>query len=110
MTIYLYLLLAISAEVVGTAALKASNGFTQLFPSIIAVIGYGIAFYFLSLTLRTIPIGIAYGMWSGLGIVLISIVGVLVFDQKLDFWAVTGIGLIMAGVLVINLLSQSTTH
>jgi small multidrug resistance pump len=107
---WLYLAIAIVCEVIGTSALKASAGFTRLTPSIIVAVGYGVAFYFLSLTLRTMSIGIAYAVWSGVGLVLITLVGLAVFDQKLDAAAVVGIGLIGAGVLVINVFSKSVAH
>lgn len=104
---YVYLLCAIVAEVIATSALKAANGFTNAVPSIIVVIGYAAAFYFLSLTLRTLPVGIAYAIWSGLGIVLISIVGWVVYRQALDLPALIGMGLIIAGVIVINAFSKA---
>lgn len=107
---YLYLGLAIVAEVIATSALKASDEFTKIGPAIITVAGYAIAFYFLSLTLKVIPVGIAYAIWSGLGIVLISAIGVLVFRQPLDLAAVVGLGLIIAGVVVLNLFSRSIPH
>ncbi len=107
---WVYLLIAVSGEVVATAALKASQGFTVLAPSAIVVAGYGIAFYFLSLTLNQIPVGISYALWSGIGIVLISIIGWLFLDQRLDVPALLGIGLIVAGVAVINLFSKSAVH
>lgn len=107
---WLYLLVAILAEVIGTLALRASQGFTLLVPSAIVVLGYGVAFYFLSLTLATIPMGIAYAIWSGIGIVLISAAGWLLFGQALDLAAMLGIGLIVAGVIVINLYSSSAPH
>ena len=110
MLAYLYLLIAIVAEVIGTSALKASEGFTRLGPSAIVVVGYGLAFWLLSLTLRTIPVGIAYATWSGLGIVLIAAVGWVAFGQKLDLWAMLGMALIVAGVLIMNLLSTSAAH
>jgi small multidrug resistance pump len=110
MTQYLYLAIAIIAEVVATSALKASDQFTKLVPSAIVVIGYGIAFYFLALCLRTIPVGVAYAIWSGLGVVLVAVIGYFVFDQKLDAPAIVGIGLILAGVLVLNLLSKTSGH
>ncbi|TPE45685.1 QacE family quaternary ammonium compound efflux SMR transporter [Maribrevibacterium harenarium] len=102
--------LAIIAEVIGTSALKASAGFSKLWPSLIVVVSYGIAFYFLSLTLKTIPVGIAYAVWAGLGIVLISLAGWLFFEQKLDFASIIGMGLIVAGVIVINLFSNTNVH
>lgn len=107
---YLYLTIAIVAEVIATSALKASEGFTNLIPSLIVAVGYGVAFYFLSLVLKTIPVGIAYAIWSGLGIVLISVIGLVLFQQKLDLAAIIGMGLIIAGVLVINLFSSSVSH
>jgi small multidrug resistance pump len=110
MSNYLFLTIAIIAEVIATSALKASNGFTNLLPSILVMIGYGIAFYCLSLTLRTIPVGIAYAIWSGAGIVLVSLIGWALYGQKLDFWAIVGIGFIILGVLIVNLLSSSAAH
>jgi small multidrug resistance pump len=107
---YLYLGVAILAEVVATTALRAADGFTQLWPSLISIAGYVVAFYFLSLTLRTMPVGIAYAIWSGVGIVLISLAGWLIYKQLLDLPAIIGMGLIMAGVIVINLFSKSTVH
>jgi len=107
---YAYLAIAIVAEVIATTALKASEGFSNLLPSTLVVVGYGVAFYFLSMTLRTLPVGIAYAVWSGAGIVLVSLLGWLVYGQKLDPWAMLGIGLIMAGVLILNLLSKSSVH
>ncbi|WP_382325174.1 SMR family transporter [Hydrogenophaga sp. UC242_53] len=102
--------LRIAAEVVGTSALKASEGFSKLWPSAIVVVSYGAAFYLLSLTLRTIPVGIAYAVWSGVGVVLIALIGWLAFGQKLDAAGMLGMGLIVAGVLVLNLLSKSSAH
>ena len=107
---YLFLSIAIIAEVIATSALRAADGFSQWLPSIIVVIGYAVAFYFLSLTLRTIPVGIAYAIWSGAGIVLISIVGFVVYKQVLDLPALIGMGLIVAGVVVINAFSSSSAH
>jgi small multidrug resistance pump len=95
------------AEVVGTTALKASDGFSRALPSLVVVVGYGLAFYFLSLTLRTIPVGVAYAIWSGLGIVLISAVAWIDFEQTLDLAAIVGIALIVAGVLIVNVFSQT---
>jgi len=108
--IWVYLLLAIGFEVVATSALKASESFTRLGPSIIVVVGYAAAFYLLSLPLRTMPVGIVYAIWSGAGIVLISLVGWIAFRQHLDAAALIGIALILAGVAVINLLSKSIPH
>lgn len=107
---YLFLGVAIVAEVIATSALKASDRFTKLGPSLVTVVGYGVAFYCLSLTLRTVPIGVAYAIWSALGIVLISIVGWAFFKQALDLPAILGMGLIVAGVLVINLCSKTVSH
>lgn len=105
-----YLLIAIVAEVAGTSALKASQGFTVLLPSALVVMGYAVAFYFLSLTLGSISVGVAYALWSGIGIVFISAVGWLWFGQALDTAAVIGIALIVAGVGVINLFSDAAAH
>ncbi len=107
---YLYLGIAIVFEVIGTSALQASQQFTRLGPSIIVVTSYALAFYFLSMTLAVIPVGIAYAIWSGLGIVLISVIGVLLFHQTLDWPAILGLGLIIAGVLVVNVFSKSVGH
>lgn len=107
---WLYLILAIVAEVAGTSFLKTSEGFTKLWPSLAVVVGYGAAFFFLSLTLRTIPVGVAYAIWSGLGIVLITAVGWLAFDQKLDAAGLAGITLIAAGVIVLNVFSKAGVH
>jgi small multidrug resistance pump len=107
---YAWLGLAIVAEVIATSALKASDGFTRLWPSVITVMGYGLAFYALSLTLRTLPTGIAYAIWSGVGIVLISAIGWVWFRQALDLPAMVGMGLIIAGVLVVNLFSKTVGH
>lgn len=100
-----YLFIAIFAEVVSTAALKFSEGFTRLWPSIVVIIGYGIAFYFLSLTLKTMPVGIAYAVWSGVGIALITFIGWFVLGQHLQPMALFGIGLILAGVIILNVFS-----
>lgn len=104
---YIYLAVAIIAEVIATTALARSNAFSNLWPSLVTVLFYGIAFGFLSLTLRTLPTGIVYAIWSGVGIVLIAAVNWLVFKQSLDLPALLGIALIMAGVLTINLFSTS---
>ncbi len=104
------LIIAIVAEVIGTSALRASDGFSRLWPSVLVIAGYAVAFYFLSLTLKTIPMGVSYAIWSGVGIVLISLVGWLVFDQTLDAPALAGMGLIVTGVLVINIFSTSAGH
>lgn len=110
MNAYLALGLAIVAEVIGTSALKASEGFTRLWPSVIVALGYATAFYFLSLVLRTIPVGIAYAIWSGLCIVLITLVAFVVYRQTIDLPGLIGMGLIVAGVVVINLFSKSAGH
>jgi small multidrug resistance pump len=107
---WLYLLIAIVAEVAGTSALKASQGFTVLLPSVLVVVGYGAAFYFLSLTLSSISVGVAYALWSGIGIVLISAVGWLWFGQALDAAAMVGIAFIIAGVGIINFFSNVSAH
>lgn len=104
---WLVLGIAIVAETIATSALKSSDGFNKLVPSVIVVAGYGIAFYCLSITLRTIPVGIAYAIWSGVGIVLITLVGWTVFGQKLDAPALIGMGLIIAGVVVMNVFSTA---
>ena len=105
---YMLLFIAIVSEVIGTSALKMSDGFSKPGPSIVVVIGYGCAFYFLALVLKSIPVGLAYAIWAGVGIALITIVGAVFFQQTLDAPALGGIGLIIAGVLVINLFSEST--
>nr|WP_302466795.1 SMR family transporter [Pseudoroseomonas wenyumeiae] len=107
---YLPLLVAIVLEVIATSALQASQQFTRPWPTLLMALGYLGAFFFLSLALRGIPVGIAYAIWSGLGIVLISAVGWVVFGQKLDLPAVIGLSLILAGVLVVNLFSSSARH
>lgn len=105
-----YLLGAIVSEVIATSALKASDGFTRPWPSLLVIGGYAAAFYLLSLTLRSIPIGVAYAIWSGLGIALISVIGWVLYGQSLDRAALAGIALIVAGVLVIQLFSKSSGH
>lgn len=107
---YAWLGLAIVAEVIATSALKAAEGFTRLWPTVVTVLGYGVAFFALSLTLRTMPTGIAYAIWSGVGIVLISAVSWVWFRQALDGPAMIGLGLIIAGVLVVNLFSKTVGH
>ncbi|CAN7209593.1 MULTISPECIES: SMR family transporter [unclassified Acidovorax] len=109
-TSYALLGLAIVAEVLGTSALKASDGFTRLVPSAVTAVCYAVSFYLLSLTLKTLPIGIAYAIWSAVGIVLISTVGWLYYGQRLDAPAIAGLGLIVAGVVVVNLFSKTTGH
>lgn len=100
---WLYLAVAIVSEVIATSALKASEGFTRLTPSVVVVAGYAVAFYCLSLTLRSIAVGIVYAIWSGVGIVLISLVGWLVFGQTLSWTALLGMGLITVGVIIVNM-------
>ena len=107
---WLYLGIAIVAEVIATSALKSADGFTRLAPSLVVVAGYVIAFYFLSLTLKTVPVGLAYAIWAGVGMVLIALIGWLVLGQPLDLPAVIGIGFIIAGVVVINGFSKSIAH
>ncbi|MFA6921781.1 MAG: multidrug efflux SMR transporter [Gallionella sp.] len=103
---WLYLTIAIISEVIATSALKAAEGFTRWQPSVVVIIGYALAFYFLSLTLRTMPIGIIYAIWSGAGIALITLIGWIFFKQSLDMPAMIGIALIIAGVAVLNLFSK----
>lgn len=110
MKAFLFLFIAIVFEIIGTSVLKLSEQFTKVVPSIISIIAYLTAFYFLSLTLRTIPVGIAYAIWSGIGIVLISLVGVVYFKQSLDLPAILGLGLIITGVIIINVFSKSVAH
>lgn len=107
---YLFLLLAIVFETIATSSLKASEQFTKLLPSIITIIGYVAAFYLLSLTLRSIPVGIAYAIWSGIGIVLVTLVGIIMFKQVPDLPTVIGLLLIIAGVVFINVFSKTTAH
>jgi small multidrug resistance pump len=104
---WVFLSAAIVSEVIGTSALKSAAGFTRLWPSLIVVISYSTAFFFLSLTLKTLPVGIAYAIWSGVGIALISLIAWVVFGQKLDAAAVIGILLIVAGVMVLNVFSKT---
>ena len=105
---FFYLVIAIIAEVIATSALKASDGFSVLWPSILTILGYAIALFFLSLTLKTIPMGIAYAIWSGAGIILISTVGLLLYKQHLDVPALIGLSFMIVGILVINIFSKST--
>ena len=110
MTGFIYLAIAIIGEVIATSFLRASAGFSQLVPTLVVVIGYGVTFYFFSLALQTIPVGIGYAIWSGVGIVLISIIAYFAYGQTLDLPALLGMALILAGVLVINIFSKSTGH
>lgn len=107
---FVYLVLAIVAEVIATSALKASMGFTRPLPSVVVVVGYGVAFYLLSLVLRTLPVGVAYAIWAGLGIVLVTLVGIVVFGEKPDLPAVIGISLIVAGVVMLQMFSKMNVH
>ena len=107
---FVYLVLAIVAEVIATSALKASMGFTRPLPSVVVVVGYGLAFYLLSLVLRTLPVGVAYAIWAGLGIVLVTLVGIVVFGEKPDLPAVVGISLIVAGVVMLQMFSKMNVH
>ena len=107
---YLILAIAVLAETIGTSALQASQQFTRIAPSALSIAAYAIAIYLLSMALKFMPVGVAYAIWSGLGIVLIAIIGFVAFGQKLDLPAVAGIGLILAGILVINLFSATTGH
>ncbi|MEQ8333947.1 SMR family transporter [Nisaea sp.] len=107
---YLFLALAIIAEVIGTMALKATNGFTVVLPSAIVLVAYGAAFVLLSFCLREIPVGIAYGIWAGIGIVLVTVAGAVIYKQIPDLAAVIGLMLIVAGVTIIHVFSKSTGH
>jgi len=107
---YLYLAIAIVSEVAATSALKASAEFTKLLPSLIVIVGYGVAFYFMTLVLRTIPLGITYAVWAGLGIVLVAITGALIYKQIPDIPALIGMSLIVVGVVVIHLFSKTVGH
>ena len=107
---WLALAIAIVAEVIGTTALKASNEFTRLVPSLMVVAGYGTALYFMSISLRVLPVGIMYAIWSGMGIVLVSVIGWVMYRQVLDMPAMIGMGLIIAGAIVINVFSKSVVH
>ncbi|MGV6802870.1 MAG: DMT family transporter [Ruegeria sp.] len=107
---YLILLMAVVAETIGTTALQASQQFTRLWPSVLVVVGYGCAFYLMALTLRVMPVGIVYAIWSGLGIALIALIGFFVFGQKLDVPALIGLAMILGGILVIHLFSQTAGH
>ena len=107
---WLYLGLAIISEVIATSSLKAAEGFTRALPSVVVIVGYSLSFYLLSLTLKTIPIGITYAIWSGVGLALITLVGWVVYHQTLDTAAIIGIGLIVSGVLVIHLFANTAPH
>ena len=107
---YVYLLVAIVAEVLGTVALKSSQEFTRFWPSVAVVVGYAVAFYMLTLVLRTIPVGIAYAFWAGLGIVLVTLIGVVAFGERLDLPAIVGLAMIIGGVVVIQVFSNVSAH
>ena len=107
---WIYLTLAIFSEVMATASLKSTEGFTKLWPSVLVLVGYSAAFYFLSLTLDTIPIGVAYAIWSGVGVAAITLVSIFFFEQKIDTAGFIGIGLIVAGVIVLRLFSESAVE
>ena len=107
---YVWLAIAIVAEVIGTSALRASEGFTRLAPALVVVAGYGLAFYCLSMTLKSMPVGIVYAIWSGVGIVLITLVAMVLYRQVPDLPAVAGLSLIVAGVVVLNLFSNMQAH
>ena len=107
---YLYLAIAVAFETIGTSAMQASQQFTRLWPSVLVIVGYAISFYFMALTLRYMPVGIVYALWSSLGIILIALIGYAVFGQKLDLPAIAGLGLIIAGIVVIQLFSNATAH
>ncbi|PHQ82137.1 MAG: QacE family quaternary ammonium compound efflux SMR transporter [Thalassobium sp.] len=107
---YFYLFMAVLAETIGTSALQASQQFTRLWPSLLVIVAYAVSFYLLSLTLRFMPVGIMYALWSGLGIVLIALIGWLVFRQNLDLPAVIGMAMIIGGIVVIQVFSNTTVH
>lgn len=104
---FIYLFIAVIAEVLATSAMKASHGFTVLIPSLVTVLGYAIAIYFLSLTFKVIPIGIAYALWSGAGIILVSAVGWIYYKQHLDVAAIIGLGFMIIGIVIINVFSKN---
>lgn len=108
--VFLYLALAIVAEVIGTSALKAAEGFTRLWPSVTVVVSYCLAFYLLGLVLRSMPVGIAYAFWAGLGIVLVTLVGILVYGEKPDLPALLGLAMIVGGVTIIQVFSSVSAH
>ncbi|MBW0159157.1 SMR family transporter [Sedimentimonas flavescens] len=110
MQTYLYLLIAVVFETFGSSCLQASQQFTRFWPSVGVIVGFGAAFWFFTLVLKVLPLGVTYALWSGIGMVLIALSGWMLFGQKLDLAATLGIGLIIAGILVINLFSNSSTH
>lgn len=107
---YIYLIIAVAAETIGTTALQASDQFTRLWPTVLMVIAYCFAFFFLGLALKYIPVGIAYALWSGLGIILIALIGFVVFGQMLDWAAILGLAMIIGGIVVIQVFSASVSH
>ncbi|WP_339486932.1 DMT family transporter [Pseudomonas sp. EL_65y_Pfl2_R95] len=107
---YLYLAIAVTAEVIATTSMKAISGLSKPLPLILVIVGYAISFWMLSLVVKTIPVGVAYAVWAGLGIVLVSIAATFIYQQRLDLPAMLGMGLIVAGVMVIQLFSQTTAH
>lgn len=107
---YIYLIIAVITETIGTASMQASAQFTKFWPTVLLIISYGVSFYFMALTMKFMPVSIVYAIWSGFGIVLIAFIGWVVFKQSLDFAAIAGMGLIVAGVIVINMFSSSVTH
>jgi len=110
MTGYIYLAIAITAEVIATTSMKALAGFSRPLPLFLVIAGYGLSFWMLALVVRTIPVGIAYAVWAGLGIVAVSIAAAVIYGQKLDLPAILGMALIIAGVAVIQLFSSNTGH
>ena len=107
---WIFLGVAIVAEVIATTGLKASEGFTKLWPSLLVIAGYAVAFYFLSITLKEIPVGVGYAIWAGMGVVLVALIGWLIYGQTLDAASVIGMALIISGVVVINVFSKSVAH
>jgi small multidrug resistance pump len=107
---WIYLSIAIVSEVAATSALKASDGFSRLWPSLVVIVGYGLAFYFLSLTLRTVPVGVIYAIWSGAGVALITLIAWVFMGQSLDTPAILGLALIVAGVVILNVFSKAVPH
>lgn len=107
---YLYLAIAVTAEVIATTSMKSISGLSKPLPLMLVIVGYGISFWMLSLVVKTIPVGVAYAVWAGLGIVLVSIAATFIYQQRLDLPAMLGMGLIVAGVMVIQLFSQTTGH
>ncbi|XCI75101.1 MAG: multidrug efflux SMR transporter [Flavobacteriales bacterium] len=107
---YIFLMISIIFETIGTTALKYSEQFTRLIPSLIALVSYGLCFYFLSIVLKVLPVGLVYGIWSGVGIILVTLVGIFLFRQVPDVPAIIGIILIIVGVIILNLLSKMSKH